>query len=162
MDWGAGARMVSYLDGMLRYFEFWGRSTRLHYWMFFLVQFVLLIAGVVIDYQMRGGLSRSLVHMPVTLFMIIIHIVPAITVQVRRLHDIGRSGFWYLLNFVPFGGLVLLYWACRASDAGRNNYGDLEINTPALSASSIPAGPRLGTGRRAGATGAGQAEGRFI
>ncbi|WP_193335852.1 DUF805 domain-containing protein [Devosia beringensis] len=151
--------MVSYLDGMLRYFEFWGRSTRLHYWMFFLVQFVLLIAGVVIDYQMRGGLSRSLVHMPVTLFMIIIHIVPAITVQVRRLHDIGRSGFWYLLNFVPFCGLVLLYWACRASDAGRNNYGDLEINTPALSASSIPAGPRLGTGRRAGA---GQAEGRFI
>jgi len=158
----AGARMASYLDGMLRYFEFWGRSTRLHYWMFFLVQFVLLIAGVVIDYQMRGGITGSLVHMPVTLFMIIIHIVPAITVQVRRLHDIGRSGLWYLLNFVPLGGLVLLYWACRASDTGRNDYGDLETTTPALSAYSMPAGTRLGTGRRAGTTGAGQAEGRFI
>ena len=159
---GAGARMGSYLDGMLRYFEFWGRSTRRQYWLFFLFQVVMVVAGIVIDYQLSGGFLGSLQHMPVTLFMVIIHYIPGITVQVRRLHDIGKSGAWYLLTFVPFGGLVLLYWACRASDAGRNNFGDLETDVPAVRASSIPAGVRLGTGRRTTGDGGIQAEGRFI
>ncbi len=59
-----------------------------------------------------------------TVFMAVFHVVPQITISVRRLHDIGRSGFWYLLNFVPFGGLVLLFWACVGSDLGPNDYGD--------------------------------------
>lgn len=114
--------MRSYLDGMMRYFEFSGRSTRMQYWMFFLVQFVLFIAAVVADYQLGGLDNPARPQTPITLFAVFVHLVPSLTVQVRRLHDIGKSGAWYLLTFVPFGGLVLLYWACCASETGSNYY----------------------------------------
>jgi uncharacterized membrane protein YhaH (DUF805 family) len=116
--------MRSYFDGMLRYFEISGRSTRLQYWMFFVVQFLLTIGAVAIDYQMGGFRSPKNPQMTATLFVGLVHFIPGITVSVRRLHDIGRSGFWYLLYFVPFAGLVLLYWACCASEPGRNSYDD--------------------------------------
>lgn len=158
--------MGSYFDGMLRYFEFSGRSTRLQYWMFFLVQLVLLAIAVFADYTW-GNLARashvSITVLPLTLFVVLVHIVPGITVQVRRLHDIGKSGAWYLLNFVPFGGLLLFYWACCASETG-SNYEGPEVSSyrPRTSkASTIPQGVRMGNGRTP--TGGQQpGEGRFI
>lgn len=114
--------MRSYFDGMLRYFEFSGRSTRMQYWMFFLVQTILLGSAIAIDYQMGGFNNPRNIQVPATLFIGFVHLVPGVTVQVRRLHDIGKSGAWYLLHFVPFGGLVLLYWACCASEPDSNYY----------------------------------------
>lgn len=146
--------MRSYFDGMLRYFEFSGRSTRLQYWMFFLVQIVLLGLAIGIDYRMGGFANPRNIQAPITLFVCFVHIVPGLTVQVRRLHDIGRSGAWYLLHFVPFGGLVLLYWACCESEAGSNYYDGpapssyVPRNTPqstALRPSTIPRQVRMGS-----------------
>lgn len=150
--------MGSYFDGMLRYFEFSGSSTRMQYWMFFLVQLVLFAIALFADYSW-GNLARvsnvDATSLPLTLFVAFVHIIPSVTVQVRRLHDIGKSGAWYLLTFVPFGGLVLLYWACCASEAG-SNYGSPEVTT-----STIPQGVRMGSGRTP--TGGQQpADGRFI
>ena len=154
--------MGSYFDGMLRYFEFWGRSTRMQYWMFFLIQFLLAGAAVAIDYKLNGRFTTQWRQMPVTVFMVIIHWIPGIMVQVRRLHDIGKSGAWYLLTFLPLGGLVLLYWACRGSDGFDNNYGAVEERSPKLRGSTIPSGVRLGTAGRASGDGTGPMEGRFI
>ena len=114
--------MGSYCDGMLRYFEVSGRSTRMQYWMFFVIQFVLLVLAVVADFQLGGFADRRHPQAPLSLFVIFVHVVPAITVSIRRLHDIGKSGAWYLLTFVPLGGIVLLVWACRASEARSNIY----------------------------------------
>ena len=50
-------------------------------------------------------------------------ILPGLAVAVRRLHDINRSGLWLLISLVPFGGLVLLIFACIDSDPGPNQYG---------------------------------------
>ncbi|MCR6672792.1 DUF805 domain-containing protein [Devosia ginsengisoli] len=118
--------MRSYFDGMLRYFEMSGRSTRMQYWMFFTIQFVLTVMAVLIDYQLGGFRDLKNPQPTATMFMSIVHFIPGITVGVRRLHDIGRSGFWYLLYFVPFAGLVLLYWACCPSEPGHNAYDDPE------------------------------------
>jgi uncharacterized membrane protein YhaH (DUF805 family) len=112
--------MGSYFDGMLRYFEISGRSTRMQYWMFFLTHFVLLALAVVADFQLGGFANPKSPQLPLILFVIFVHAVPSITLSIRRLHDIGKSGAWYLLNFVPFGGVVLLFWACCASQAGTN------------------------------------------
>ena len=149
--------MVSYLDGMLRYFEFFGRSSRMQYFMFFAVQLLLTGLGLAIDHQVQGAISPQLSRMPVTLFMLLVHIVPAVTVQVRRLHDVGRSGLWYLLTFLPLGTLVLLYWALQPS------HGGIIDAAPALPArrqpaSTIPSGVRLGNTVR----GSELVEGRFI
>ena len=51
-------------------------------------------------------------------------LVPGLAVSVRRLHDIGKSGWWLLLNIVPLvGPLVLLYFAVKDSQPGSNQYG---------------------------------------
>ena len=50
--------------------------------------------------------------------------VPELAVSVRRLHDIGKSGWWLLLWFVPFiGPIVLLIFTLLDSEAGDNQYG---------------------------------------
>lgn len=137
--------MRAYFDGMLRYFEFSGRSTRLQYWMFFLVQAALFGLAFLVDYQRGGFANPGRIQMPVTLFVGFVHLVPGLTVQVRRLHDIGKSGAWYLLHFVPFGGLLLLYWACCASEPGRNAHDDAAPSRYVPRHSTIPRTIRMGS-----------------
>jgi uncharacterized membrane protein YhaH (DUF805 family) len=54
----------------------------------------------------------------------LINIIPALSVTVRRLHDIGKSGWWYLICFVPLiGGLILFVFTVLDSEPDRNEYG---------------------------------------
>ncbi|WP_240233388.1 DUF805 domain-containing protein [Devosia lacusdianchii] len=166
--------MRSYFDGLLRYFEFSGRSTRMQYWMFFLMQIFVYAAAIAVDYSL-GGIDPKNPYMPATIFVMIFHVIPGLTVQIRRLHDIGKSGAWWLLNFVPFGGFVLLFWACCPSEEGSNAY-----DGPAPSTyepryrpqpqqqprySTIPRGVRMGNNSRTPSMGGGAqspSSGRFI
>ena len=50
--------------------------------------------------------------------------LPSLALFVRRLHDVGRSGWWILIAFTGIGVFVLLYWLIKASDAGANKYGE--------------------------------------
>jgi uncharacterized membrane protein YhaH (DUF805 family) len=46
-------------------------------------------------------------------------IIPTISIGVRRLHDVDKSGWWYLISFIPVvGSLVLLYWFVQPSKSG--------------------------------------------
>ena len=166
--------MRSYLDGMLRYFEFSGRSTRMQYWMFFLIHTALFVGAIYLDvvvgkYHPSSGFSG----LPATVFVSLIHAFPAWTVQVRRLHDIGKSGWWLLLNMVPFGGIFLLVWACTGSDMDDNAYGPSSgggyvapsrARAPAMGRSTIPRQVRMGSGRTPSVGGhrSEPTEGRFI
>ncbi|MCX5514141.1 DUF805 domain-containing protein [Kaistia algarum] len=50
-------------------------------------------------------------------------LLPSIAVTVRRLHDVGRSGWWIFLGLLPLiGALVLLYWYVQPSQTGPNRY----------------------------------------
>jgi uncharacterized membrane protein YhaH (DUF805 family) len=160
--------MRSYLDGMLRYFEFSGRSTRSQYWLFGLFQILITFAAFFGDLRLVG-LDPAQPAPTLTLFAVFVHIVPSVTVQVRRLHDIGKSGAWYLLHFVPFGSLVLFYWACLGSEEGSNYYDGPSSSsyTPAVSKrfSTIPQGVRMGSARTPAVSGRSSSqpsEGRFI
>jgi uncharacterized membrane protein YhaH (DUF805 family) len=54
----------------------------------------------------------------------LVFLLPSISVATRRLHDIGKSGWWQLLAFVPvLGILVLIYWLALNGHAGANAYG---------------------------------------
>lgn len=44
----------------------------------------------------------------IALLFMLVMIIPSFSVGARRLHDIGKTGWWQLLNFVPFGSVVLL------------------------------------------------------
>jgi uncharacterized membrane protein YhaH (DUF805 family) len=114
---------MGYFDALMRYFEFWGRTSRSQFWTFQLIAFFATIAACLADVgAIRLGFEQTHFGLVVTFFAIF-NVVPAITATVRRLHDIGKSGFWYLLCFVPFGGIVLLIWTIRRGDDGDNDYG---------------------------------------
>jgi len=119
MDW--------YLMALKKYADFKGRSQRKEYWMFTLFNllafFVLSIVGSVLGDQ--AELLTGIYSLGVLL--------PSIAVTVRRLHDIGRSGWWALLMVVPVvGALVLVVFALQDSQPEANEYGP---NPKALAAS---------------------------
>ena len=94
-----------------KYAVFSGRATRSEYWWFLLCQILIVVAMSIISEKL-GGLATLALLMPV------------LSVSARRLHDVGRSGWWMLLGFLPlFGSLVLLFWAVQPSQAGENDFG---------------------------------------
>ena len=50
-------------------------------------------------------------------------LVPNITVTVRRLHDVDRSGWWMLIPMTIIGIIPYLYWVCKKGDEGENRFG---------------------------------------
>lgn len=103
---------------LLRYFDFSGRSQRMEYWMYALGHCIVMAAAFclyLIDHQIGGWLLAA---------VMIGGFIPSLAVQVRRLHDTNRSGFWLLLYLAPFGSIVLLVFLCLDGTQGYNNYGD--------------------------------------
>ncbi|MEM1103752.1 MAG: DUF805 domain-containing protein, partial [Pseudomonadota bacterium] len=49
--------------------------------------------------------------------------IPGIGLGVRRLHDIGRSGWWTLIAFTVIGLIPLIYWACQPGERSENRFG---------------------------------------
>ena len=93
------------------YAHFEGRASRSEYWWFYL--FTLLAGGVADRVSGTVGNIASLVLL-----------LPSLTLAARRLHDVGRSGWWFLLVFTVIGIPVVLYWLIKASDAGANRFGE--------------------------------------
>lgn len=110
-----------------RFARFSGRATRAEYWYFFLavllLNVVLTLLGLVFSESVLGDLIELLSSV-----LLLFVLIPSISIGVRRLHDVNKSGWWYLLILVPLiGPLVLLYWAIQVGDTGGNAYGDPEV-----------------------------------
>ena len=110
------------------YATFTGRSRRSEYWFVQLFLVLTNIAVGVIDLiLMDGDVDRFIANGGggiVGLVWILVTIVPALAVLVRRLHDIGRSGWWAVTGFVPIvGAIVLLVFTVSDSAPGENKYG---------------------------------------
>ena len=108
--------------GFNRYVDFQGRSRRSELWWFTLFLFILSIGASVIDHAALGFALDQLG--PASGIMVLATLIPSLAVWVRRLHDIGRSGWWTLLSIVPIIGIiVIIYWACQPSQPTGNVYG---------------------------------------
>jgi uncharacterized membrane protein YhaH (DUF805 family) len=111
------------------YSKFKGRSRRSEYWWIQLFLVLTNLAVAAIDlFLMNGDVDRFIANGGggiVGLIWILVTIVPALAVLVRRLHDTGKSGWWALIGFVPLvGGIVLLVFTVLDSDAGGNKFGE--------------------------------------
>ncbi len=103
------------------YVNFRGRARRSEYRYFALFMFALGIIATLIDF----GITRTWDIGPVNAIFTLATIIPSLSVSVRRLHDIGRTGWFLLLAFIPLIGIiVLIYWACQPGTPGPNAYGD--------------------------------------
>ena len=110
------------------YSKFKGRSRRSEYWWIQLFLVLTNLAVAAIDLVlMNGDIDRFIANGGggiVGLIWILVTIVPALAVLVRRLHDTGKSGWWVLIGFVPLiGGIVLLVFTVLDSGAGENKFG---------------------------------------
>ena len=114
--------MKEFLTVLRRWSDFAGRSTRREYWMYTLVLIIISFVLGIMDGIILGEAALSQILTFGNVFSLAT-LVPSISVSVRRLHDIDRSGWWFLLAFTVIGLLVLIYWACVASDEGENRYG---------------------------------------
>ena len=120
MSTGRPAQMMSFADSvkgcMQKSFTMQGRASRSEYWFFVLFN-LLLSMGSLFAHPMIGMLT--LVTLPAS-----------ICVMVRRLHDLGKSGWWWLIAFIPLiGGLILLFWVVSEGEDGPNYYGEVPTNT---------------------------------
>ena len=91
-----------------------GRSLRSEYWYFQLFIFIGGLVSAVPDIQIGG---------PVYVIFVLAVLVPNITVTVRRLHDVDRSGWWMLIPMTIIGIIPYLYWVCKKGDEGENRFG---------------------------------------
>jgi uncharacterized membrane protein YhaH (DUF805 family) len=111
-----------------RYTMFKGRSRRSEYWFIQLFLILTNLAAAAIDLAlMDGDVDRFIANGGggiLGLIWILVTIVPALAVLVRRLHDTGKSGWWALIGLVPLvGGVVLFVFSVLDSTAGENQYG---------------------------------------
>jgi uncharacterized membrane protein YhaH (DUF805 family) len=124
-----------------KYAVFSGRAGRSEFWYFLLFFFVAYVAVILADLafvppivtlsELPGGhlLPLSYAQDEVGLLLLLYRPVmglPSAAVTVRRLHDIGKSGWWGWLWILPFpvlGWLVLIPWLARASDERPNAFG---------------------------------------
>ncbi|WP_200908207.1 DUF805 domain-containing protein [Pseudoalteromonas sp. R3] len=115
--------MDSYLSVLKNYTEFKGRARRKEYWLFMLCNLIVMIVLGLVDMMLGMYSEEAGVGLVSGLYALAV-IIPSIAVGVRRLHDIGRSGWWMLLTFVPLvGPLVLLVFNVMDSKPGENEYG---------------------------------------
>jgi uncharacterized membrane protein YhaH (DUF805 family) len=101
------------------YADFNGRARRSEYWYFVLFNFISIIVVVGISAAVLGKIGSLLI---IIYYLGII--IPNIAVLVRRLHDVGKSGWFYFVAFIPLVGAIwLLIILCTDSDYGPNEYG---------------------------------------
>ena len=118
-----------------RYADFSGRSRRKEYWMwtlFILIVYVVLgglfFAGFDFASMSTGGDPgiSAIGWIAIALFAIfaLAIFIPALAVTIRRLHDQDKSGWFILLQFIPYiGGIILLVFMCLEGTKGENRFG---------------------------------------
>ena len=121
--------MIGYFKKVVihNYANFKGRARRKEYWMFVLSCVLLGFLATIGDSIFFGiGAEDPDAVLPVLLVLALI--LPSLSVTVRRLHDIGKSGWWYLINIVPFiGPIWFLVLLCMDSKPRLNQYGPSPI-----------------------------------
>lgn len=102
------------------YANFKGRAARSEYWYFILFSVLLGIfigaCGEIFLPPKEAELLASIIQL--ALFL------PTLSVSVRRLHDLDKSGWWVLVLIIPIiGTIVFIVWACKKGTDGNNQYG---------------------------------------
>ncbi len=130
---------LSVLDWMLlplrRYADFSGRSRRKEFWLYYLLNMIVTFVGVGLmvagvpwsqmndKYMPPFGVSSWIGGILLTVW-VLGTFVPSLAVAVRRFHDQDKSGWFYLLAFIPYvGSIILIIFMCLDGTRGANRFG---------------------------------------
>ncbi|RAP31910.1 hypothetical protein DID76_01910 [Candidatus Marinamargulisbacteria bacterium SCGC AG-414-C22] len=128
---------MNFSQAIRAYFKKWNdfksRSSRSEYWWGTLGVFVIsLVVSFTLGFTVAFfGLSRGhsmeeiqfLVNIVMLPFQIYLFIA-GLALSVRRLHDINKSGWWYLIGLTIIGFIPLVYWAFKKGDDTKNRFGE--------------------------------------
>ena len=123
-----GQAVASYFQN---YVNFNGRAPRSAYWWVFLFNLIVAVIAAVLDqslgmaYTMPGPTGPiSLGYGPIYTIYVLAVLLPSLALSVRRLHDRDKSGWWFLLVFIPIiGAIILLIWFALPGTSGDNRFG---------------------------------------
>ncbi len=114
-----------YLAVLKNYAGFSGRARRTEYWMFALINFIIVAVLDVIGIVIKAGTLLGGVYGLLVL-------IPSLAVGIRRLHDTGRSGWWLLIGLIPLiGTIILIVFMATEGQPGDNEYGPNPKQVPA-------------------------------
>ena len=101
-----------FIDAIKKYAVFGGRATRNEYWMFRLYHTIIFLFLVVLNQQVPSTLL-------ILVFAVFLlgTLIPSWAIDVRRLHDAGKSGWWILIP------IVAIFFLCSPSDTKPNQFG---------------------------------------
>lgn len=95
---------------------FTGRASRSAFWWFFLGAIIIDVIGAIIGTAAHAVAIQYIIYILVA--------VVTLSLSVRRLHDSGKSGFWWLIGFIPIiGTITLIVFYCLPGTPGPNKYG---------------------------------------
>ena len=123
--------MKYYVKVLMEYSVFHGRAIRKEYWYFALFHFLFVVIAMLLDkllgtnfkYDTNGVITTSDYGWIYSMYVCAVF-VPALSVLVRRLHDVGKSGWMMLIVFIPMiGAIWLLVLLCTKSNDYDNDWG---------------------------------------
>lgn len=111
-----------YLTALKKYAVFSGRAQPAEFWFFYLFSFIITIGLIVIDIILGLYNEDTGMGFISTIYSLLV-IIPGLAVGARRLHDIGKTGWWQLIAIIPIIGTILLiiWWASNGKE--ENQYG---------------------------------------
>ncbi|WP_313669823.1 DUF805 domain-containing protein [Sandarakinorhabdus sp.] len=120
------------LTPLRRGLDFRGRSRRAEFWWFTLFWAVVAGVAATIDVMLLGAdLLADIFNGKLLLAAMLLFFVPHLAVSVRRLHDQGMSGWWYLVTLLPtIGTLINIWWMTRPGTPGDNRFGTDPLPAP--------------------------------
>lgn len=105
------------------YVGFSGRAPRSEYWFFELFLLIVYVVGIIIDVTIGHQIVMPICSLGL--------ILPTFAVLMRRLHDLDKSGWWWLISFIPLVGAIwLLVLMCTRGTAGPNRFGPDPLGGP--------------------------------
>ena len=111
-----------------KYAIFNGRASRSEYWWYTLFLVAGYLVAIIADNLLGTTftvLGESAGYGYLYLIFMLANTIPSFSILVRRLHDNGKSGWWYWIVVVPLvGAILLLVWLCQEGTEGPNRYGD--------------------------------------
>lgn len=112
-----------YLAVLKNYVGFSGRARRKELWMFVLFNIIFAIVAMIIDRIIGTSFGHMGYGIIYVLYCLAVFL-PGLAVEIRRLHDVGKSGWMILIALIPFVGAIwLLVLFCLDSQPGENQYG---------------------------------------
>ena len=115
--------MNTYLQAFKNYADFSGRATRREYWVFYIFNLALTVIAAMLDnvFEIAWG---ELGYGPIYTLYALGVLIPSLAVTVRRLHDVGKSGWMILVALIPLVGPIwLIVLLAMAGDSSENEYG---------------------------------------